>query len=127
MPRTCEKWWETYQRTEAYTQTADRADFRGHRAVGCGDNGVRVDDGSTAVVAAADVEGRNEGEFTGRSSSSTDNRVIRLVLGEGVVGVLRGGSTKDERWKHNCGESLETHVEDGERLVKRWKGGETSD
>lgn len=99
---------ETYQRANADAEVGRRANDIANRAVGSSDNGVAVDEGSTADVAAADLERGNEGELASRGGSSTNNGVLGSVV-PGEVGVLGSGSSQDERGKRSSEDGFETH------------------
>lgn len=63
------------------------------RAVGSSDNGVGVDERTTAEVAAGSLQGDNEGEVTSAGELSTNNL---LALGVGVgKGSGRGGQSRE--------------------------------
>ena len=94
---------ETYQRANADAEVGRRANDIANRAVGSSDNGVAVDEGSTADVAAADLERGNEGELASRSSGSANNVLLRSII------PLGSRSSRDERGKGNGEDNFETH------------------
>jgi len=78
------------QATSADAETTDGANDGADGAVGGGDDSVGVQERTTAEVGAASLKTDNVGELARTSGSSTNNSLLRSVLGERVVGVLGG-------------------------------------
>lgn len=73
--------------------------------MGSSDNGVAVDEGTTAVVATIELDRDDEGVLAGSSGGSTNNGLLRSFL------PLGSRSGKDERRKRSSDHRLETHGE----------------
>jgi len=80
--------------------------------VSSSNNGVGVDERTTAEVGSADLKRANVGELARGGGSSTNNVLIRSVGRELEAGVLRSGNRKSERWERKGDDGLETHDED---------------
>lgn len=73
--------------------------------MGSSDNGVPVDDGTTAKMPVVELDRDNEGELASGGSSSTDNGLLRSIL------PLRSRSSRNEGRKGKGEDRLETHGE----------------
>jgi len=93
------------QRADTDSGVGDGANDAADGAVGSGNNGVAVDEGTTADVAATDLERDDEGVFTGSSGGSTNNGLLRNII------PLGSRSGEDERRKRSSDHRLETHGE----------------
>jgi hypothetical protein len=79
--------------------------------VGSGDDGVGVQEGTTAEVGSTALKRDDVGELASGSGSSANDVLSGNIIREGVVGVLRSGRRKNECGKRNSEEGCETHGE----------------